>query len=60
MYRKARGTGVPPVRSENLNPFGVQALACTDQCSLKAELRTSARNDAKFDHFVNFVSTKWT
>ena len=42
MYRKARGTGVPPVRSENLNPFGVQALACTDQCSLKAELRTCA------------------
>jgi len=24
-------------------PFGLQALACPDQCSLKAELRTGAR-----------------
>jgi len=25
------------------DPFGVQALACPDQCSVKAELRTCAR-----------------
>src|SRR5213593_4088999 len=32
------GTGVSPVK----HPFGVQALACPDQWSLKAELRTCA------------------
>src|SRR5437867_8884007 len=35
--------------------FGAQALACPGQCSLKAELQTCARDDARFDHFVNFV-----
>src|SRR6266704_1531895 len=35
-------------------PFGVQALACPGQCSLKAELRTCIRDDAKFDHSVSF------
>src|SRR5438876_6773359 len=37
--RSQRGTGVSPVK----DPFGVQALACPDQCSLKAELRTCTR-----------------
>src|SRR5438876_10639552 len=37
--RSQRGTGVSPVK----DPFGVQALACPDQCSVKAELRTCAR-----------------
>ena len=39
-------------------PFGVQALACPTQCSLKPELRTCSRHDTEFDHFVNFVATK--
>jgi len=40
--------------------FGVQALACPGQCSLKAELQTCARHDARFDHFANFVRSKRT
>src|SRR5436190_5216855 len=38
MPRSHRGMGVSPVNG----PFGVQALACPAQCSLKAELRTCA------------------
>ena len=37
--------------------FGVQGLACTELCRLKAELQTCARHDAKFDHIVNLVTT---
>src|SRR6266705_4745028 len=35
--------------------FGVQALACPGQCSLKAELKPAPAMTQKFDHFVNFV-----
>src|SRR5213078_2639796 len=56
MPRSHRGTGVSPVNG----PFGVQALACSCLCSLKAELRTCARHEAKFDHFVNLVATLLT
>ena len=41
-------------------PFGVQALACPAQSSLKAELQTCARHDAKFDQFVNLAVRKRT
>ncbi len=51
---------IPPSHFAAHDPFGVQALGCPAHCSLKPELRTCARHDAKFDHFVNLVATKWT
>src|SRR5205809_1403755 len=53
MPRSHRGMGVSPVNG----PFGVQALACPAQCSLKAELQTCARHDAKFDHLEHKLVT---
>jgi len=45
---------------QNVKLFLREPLACTAQCSLKPELRTRARLDAKIDHFVKLVVTKGT
>jgi len=58
--RRSRLASGPVGLQQNVKLFLREPLACTAQCSLKPELRTRARLDAKIDHFVKLVVTKGT
>ena len=47
-----RATDKKKKRPMSMMPRRPKESACPVQCSLKAELRTCTRHQAKFDHFV--------